>query len=79
MLIQLPTCRVDNRETPAAKNADATAPQSAWRYMCLSNTKNLPCLRRNLNIYWHVLPIVTQKQRGDMGSIRLLTKRLPTV
>ena len=44
--------------------------------MCFSNAENFPYPRRNgFSIDRPVLPIVTQKEREHMQSIRLLPKK----
>ena len=65
-LDQSPTCMIDTMETPAAKAADAAAPQTEPTDMCFDNTDNFPYPRRDsFSTDWPELPIVTQKQRHD--------------
>ena len=61
-LAQSPAHRMDTRETPAAKTAEAAAPRENLE-TCFSNTKNFPYPRRNgFSTDRPVLPIVTQKR-----------------
>ena len=72
-------CSMDTRETPAAKVAEAAAPQREPGDMCFSNTKNFPYPRRNgFSTDQPVLPIVTQKKRSQMQSIWLHLKWFST-
>ena len=62
-LAQSPTCRMDTRETPSTKAAEAAAPQREPGDICALATKNFPYPRRNgFSTDWLVLPIVTQKR-----------------
>ena len=52
-------------ETPAAKAAEAAAPQEKTkRHMCFSNTKNFPYPRNGFSTDRPVLPIVNQKEKA---------------
>ena len=79
ILSQSPTCRMDTRETPVVKAADAAATLENLRHIYLSNTENIPSLKRNgFSTHWPVLPIVTPTKRCYIQSIQLLPKRLST-
>ena len=69
---------MDTKETTAAEAAVATVPQNTQTHMCLSITF-LSQRRNHFSTNGHVLPIVTQKQRGDPGPIELLPKGLSIV
>ena len=73
-LAQPPACRMDTRETPAAK---AAAPQRVPGAICA-----LAALKTFLTQEENVLACIAYfnpKQRGHMGSNQLLFKRLSTM
>ena len=56
-------CRMDTREIPAVKAADAAAPQRVLRDMCLSNFLNFPYPKRNyFSTYQHVLLMLSRSR-----------------
>ena len=67
---------MDASKTPADKAAEAAVPWRELRDLCALATENFPYPRRNgFSTDQPVLPIVTQKERDKIWSIRLLPKR----
>ena len=75
-LVQSPACRIDTMEMPVNKATDAATPWRVPRHICALAILKTFLTKEEMVLYWCVLPIITNKQRGQLKSIQVFPKGL---